>query len=1003
MTINGIVRTAVLSALTCLNCGAAFDIEDLASGFREPPSDARPWVYWVVMDGNQTRAGITADLEAMQRAGIGGAILMEVDIGVPRGTVRFMSDEWRANFKHLVAEAARLDLKLNLITSPGWTGSGGPWIKPEQSMQHLVSSATQVHGPARFDDVLPQPQPREPFFGLRGVPESLKQAWREFYRDEAVLAFPTPRNPAGIPDLDEKALYFRAPYSSQPGVKPYLPAPADFPPSGADRCVARKQIVNLTDRMTPEGRLAWNVPEGDWTILRFGRTSTGQNTRPAPLPGLGFECDKFDSAALDAHLDAYLAVLLADVAPYVGRSLVSIHFDSWEMSSQNWTAAFRDEFRCRRGYDPLEYLPILAGVVVDSPEISERFLWDLRQTAQELVIRNHAERLREFAHEHGLLFSVEPYDMNPCADLALGAAADVPMCEFWSWGFGFNTEYSVFEAVSLAHLYDRPVVGAEAFTSLGTERWLQYPGRMKSQGDWAFCSGVNRFVFHRYQHQPALEQFPGMTMGPFGVHWERTQTWWEMAGAYHEYLARCQFVLQQGTPVVDVLYLTPEGAPQVFQPPASALTGEHADRSGYNFDSCAPDTLVQRVSVTDRKLTLPTGASYEVLILPDFETMTPALLRKITELVRAGATVIGNPPRKSPSLAGYPQCDAEVRRLAAELWRLEGDEPPGAPQRFGLGRMIRPARTDDNAAAASVLPDIYPGYEFVAGVLAADGVPPDFESDAPLRYTHRRLRGLNVYFVANPADEVVTATAVFRVAGKRPELWQPLNGERRNLPQFTESAGRISVPLCFDPHESYFVLFRDAADSGETRAAGSNFPTYETLADIAVPWQVRFQEDRGAPEQIRLDELLDLSRHPEPGVRYFSGVAEYHAKFKFSAPAPADPAARLYLDLGRVAVMANVRLNDQDLGMVWTPPYRVDATDILRPGVNTLDIRVANLWPNRLIGDAGEQPDHRVAQTNWNPFSTDDALPASGLLGPVTVQAQVQASTGQEPARQSGR
>ena len=578
---------------------------NLERDFAHPPAAARPWVYWMWMDGNLSREGLTADLEAMQRAGIGGVIIMEVDVGIPKGPVKFMSDEWRQLFAHVVAEAERLGLQITLNAGPGWTGSGGPWVKPEQSMQHLVASTVEISGPTNFNAVLPQPAPRKPYFGTGGLPAELLKAQNEFYRDVSVLAFPTPAGNERIADLDHKALFVRDPFSSMPGVKPFIPAPADYPalPSGA--AIATEKILDLTDRLDAEGRLTWTAPAGNWTVMRFGRTSTGANTRPAPAPGLGLECDKFDKAALDAHFEQFVGKLVAQPSvvaqpsglrkyrqpsrlqsdsPGSGSAysqtlkrsreayttgktagLTSLHIDSWEMGAQNWTGAFREEFKRRRGYDPLRYLPAMAGRVVESREVSERFLWDLRQTAQELVIENHAGHLKELAHRHGLGLSIEPYDMNPTADLNLGAVADVPMCEFWA--NCFESWFSCYEAASIAHTGGKRIVAAESFTSDDKERWLFHPGSLKALGDWAFSSGVNRIVFHRYAHQPWLDRAPGMTMGPYGVHWERTQTWWDMVPAFHEYLARCQVVLRQGVAVADILYLTPEGAPQAFRPP----------------------------------------------------------------------------------------------------------------------------------------------------------------------------------------------------------------------------------------------------------------------------------------------------------------------------------------------------------------------------------------------------------------------------------------------------
>jgi len=978
---------ATLSLLAlCALLPLAGAADSLDSGFRNPPPEARPWVYWFFMDGNMTREGMAADLVAMSQAGLGGGLFMEVDVGIPRGPVEFMSPQWQELFRYAVKEARHLGLELTLNAGPGWTGSGGPWIRPEQSMQHLVASETNITGPSHFEGLLARPAPRPPFFGEGTLTPELKKARDEFYRDVAVLAFPTPAGQARIADIDEKALYYRAPYSSQPGVKPFLPAPAEHPALPAGQCIAPNRIVDLTRRLSADGRLEWDVPEGNWTVLRFGRRTTGQTTRPAPLPGLGFECDKFDPAALDAHYAAFIQPLVRGLGPrQTGPGgWTTLHIDSWEMSSQNWTARFREEFQRRRGYDLLSYLPAMTGRVVASLEVSERFLWDLRQTAQELVIENHALHLRDLGRRDGLGLSIEPYDLNPCADLSLGGAASVPMCEFWAKGHGFHTEFSAFEAVSIAHTLGRPIVAAESFTSGDTERWQLYPGALKSQGDWALCAGVNRLVFHRYQHQPWLDRFPGMTMGPYGVHWERTQTWWEMVGGYHQYLSRCQFLLRSGLPVADICYLAPEGAPHVFRPPKSATRGDPPDRLGYNFDGCAPEVLMHDARVSDGRLVFPSGMSYRVLVLPRFDTMTPALLRAIKRLVEDGATVVGAPPRKSPGLSNYPECDVEVQRLAAELW----PEPAVAERQVGKGKIVWDTYglpPSNQAGEPAAFPDIYPDYASVARLLAGMKVSPDFEAAPFLRYTHRHDADADLYLVANPEARPLEAHATFLVSGRQPELWDPVTGEQRALPEFAERAGRTSVSLRFEPHQSFFVVFRKAA-AGRP-APGPNFAESRPVQEINGPWEVAFEPHRGAPERVKFETLTDWSKDSRPGVKYFSGVATYRTQFDWT-----PRHSRLFLALGQVQVMAGVRLNGRDLGPVWTAPWRVEVTEALKPGPNLLEIRVANLWPNRLIGDAALPPDQRIAWTTWNPFKKDSPLLPSGLLGPVRLAAEQTAS-----------
>jgi alpha-L-rhamnosidase len=984
-----VVRLVLLANLVALPLAGAAALE---KDFLTPPDSARPWVYFMVMDGNLTREGITADFEAMKRAGIGGVIFIEVNVGIPRGPVKFMSAEWQDLFGHAVAEADRLGLEFALATGPGWCGAGGPWVKPDDSMQHLVACETNVLGGTHFDAVLPRPLPHTPYFGKDKLTPPLAKEWSEFYRDEYVLAFPTPDGKTRIADIGEKAIYYRDPYSSKQGVKAFLPAPAEFSLSSTNECIAAARIIDLTDKLQPNGRLSWDVPPGNWTVMRFGRTLTGQTTRPAPEPGLGFETDKFSKAAMAAHFENFIKPLAERNRAHIhaDRGWTTLHFDSWEMSAQNWTKNFRAEFQKRRGYDPLPWLPALSGHVVDNQEMSERFLWDLRQTAQELVIQNQIGSIKEFGAQLGLKkLSVEPYDLNPCADLELAAPADVPQCEFWAQGHGFTTDFSAFEAVSIAHTLGRTVTAAESFTSAPGEDWKLFPGAMKNQGDWALCCGINRFIFHRYQHQPWLDRAPGMTFASYGVHWDRTETWWDMVPAYHLYLARCQALLRRGQPVADILYLTPEGAPMVFRPPSSALTDGLPDRHGYNFDGVAPTALLNEAVVKDGKIIFPGGMSYRLLVLPEFETMTPRLLAKIKELIEAGATVIGAPPKKSPGLENFPACDAQVEQLAKELW---GDGQPLAEQKIGKGCLlfdagIKTRNPVEKITNQTKTDGIYPNYSVTAEILSRMGVSPDFSTDGDVRYIHRHDGAAEIYFVASRTNAAQKAVCQFRVVGRQPELWNPVTGERRDLPDFSESHGVTSLPLEFAANESYFVIFRKAGNPVES--AEKNFAPSETILPLTMPWTVAFDPKWGGPTNVVFTELQDWSQSADAGIKYYSGKAVYRTQFDFNDAGA--PGKKLFLVLGDMNGMASVKLNGQDLGVAWCPPWRVAvAREILRAKNNQLEITVANLWPNRLIGDLNLPVEKRLAWTTRNPFKKESPLLPSGLLGPVALQVSAQ-------------
>jgi hypothetical protein len=648
--------------------------DELKKSFENPPASAQPGVYWYFQGGNLSGKEMTADLEAMKAAGLGNLVFLEVDIGVPNGPVRWMTEPWQKLFVQIIRDAERLGIDVTLGIGPGWCGSGGPWIKPEQAMQHLVFSSVDLQGPQAYSQKLPLPEQRqEPFLDMRNP----------FYEDVAVLAFPSSQ--PVVSNINEKALYKREPHSIWKHVKPYLPTSARYPESEVGSVIAPNQIVDLTKRMKSDGTLDWDVPAGKWTVVRLGRRVTGAGTRPAPEAALGLECDKFDAKALEFHLDQYVGRLLEKIGPRAkAHGLTTLHMDSWESGAQNWTPAFLDEFKKRRGYDARAWLLAYTGRAVESLEKSERFLWDLRLTAQELVLEKHAGTVKEYGRKQGLSLSIEPYDMNPSGDLDLGAVADIPMAEFWN--NSVDSAYSCFESASIAHVMGRPIVSAEAFTSEGGLD--AYPWSLKNQGDWAFCVGINRFVFHTWAHQALGDAYkPGIAFGPYGVHWHRNQTWWPMVGAYHRYLTRCSEILRQGVTVSDVLYLTPEGAPHIFLAPPSALEGSGvlADKKGYGFDACSPKILAARAVVKDGLIAFPGGTAYRLMVLPQVETMTPALLAKIRDLVKAGATVVGNPPVKSPSLSGYPACDAEVKTLAKELWG-NMDAPKTATKRaYGKG------------------------------------------------------------------------------------------------------------------------------------------------------------------------------------------------------------------------------------------------------------------------------------------------------------------------------
>lgn len=535
-----------------------------------------------------------------------------------------------------------------------------------------------------------------------------------------------------------------------------------------------------------------------------------------------------------------------------------------------------------------------------------------------------------------------------------------------------------------AHVYGRKIIGAEAFSATWDEKWLGHPGYIKDLGDSYFCEGINRFVFHSYAMQPWTnpDRFPGMSMGPCGLHYVRTQTWWEQSKAWHQYLARCQYLLQSGLFVADIVGIQAEGAFGVSPLPNI--------KDGYRFDICPAEVVLTRMAVKDGRILLPDGMSYRVLVLPDVKTMTPPLLRKLKELVAAGATVIGPRPETSPSLVDYPQCDNEVKLLAAELWG-DCDGKTMQEHAFGKGRVIW-GRTP---------------VEF----LETAGVKPDFSTPAQgVKFIHRTIGDAELYFVASRGEKAVETTCSFRVTGKQPELWYPDTGRMEDAAVFEEKDGQTTLPLRLDAAGSVFVVFRKAPAAKPHPTTGRNWQDFKLTQEITGPWEIGFDPKWGGPAHVTFDKLEDWSKRAEDGIRFYSGTAVYRKTFTLADSALRTPHSALHLDLGKIAVMAEVKLNGKDLGILWKPPFRVEITEAAKPGANTLEVKVVNLWVNRMIGDeqlAGDSdrngdgtlkswpswvnegkpsPAGRYTFASHPLWRKTDALVESGLLGPVTIQ-----------------
>lgn len=820
-----------LSVLSWLFGGVGISVaSDPEPWFRQPPKEVRPEVLWMWMGSNISSRGITRDLEALKDAGYGGATLFSladtctpwagVIANSPTPNIVAFTDPWWELIRQAATKAKQLGLNFGIHNCPGYESSGGPWITPERSMQELVWSELPVHGPTSFSAVLPRAQPDlhavQPYPVFNPTTSRLEKpeipARRSYYRDIAVLA---------------------------------LPATGSVTPG---------QVVNLTAHLSASGALQWEVPEGDWIIYRFGHTTMGKLLQPGQWEAIGLECDKMSREAVEFHLNHIIGEAKRHLGSLVGDGFNYYHFDSYEAGVPTWTPAMGAEFLNRRGYDLTAFLPTFAKREIGSEEERKKFQADFQQTIRDLYRENYFPVIAAALHKAGLKFMCEPYG-GPWSIDEVVPVVDRIVTEFWTRGGKYDPfllEPTV-KAVRTAH---RNVIEAEAFTGAPADSaWTETPAWLKAIGDAAFCDGVNRFCLHRFVHQPFDDRYqPGLAMGQWGTHFDRTQTWWEPGKAWVQYLTRCQALLQWGA-VVEM------------ENDFAAVPGEGAIR---------------------------------------------------------------------------------------------------------------------------------------------------------LRALHRRDGGTDLYFVANLAREAGTALCSYPVVGYQPELWDPVAGTIRDLPDFQVGEGRTVVPMAFAPSQSFFVVFRKpAAPSASTRATPTsavNFPPLEVAVTFSQPWTVQFNPAWGGPKKMIFEELEDWTARPEPGIKYYSGTARYD--YTFTTPATFNPknSRRLWLDLGDVRHLARVSLNGRDLGTLWTAPWRVEVTGLLKTGRNIFVVQVTNTWANRLIGDEQAPADlqwgvgdhgfggplksfpdwfikkqprpsgGRYTFTTWNYFTPLSPLQASGLLGPVTLQ-----------------
>jgi (4-O-methyl)-D-glucuronate---lignin esterase len=733
--------------------------------------------------------------------------------------------------------------------------------------------------------------------------------------------------------------------------------------------VAKADVVDLTGKMHPDGTLDWTPPAGDWVVIRFGYSLLGITNHPATAEATGLEVDKLNAGFVKHYMDGYLDSYKNTVGPELmgKKGIRYVITDSWEAGSQNWTDKMIEEFKTRRGYDAMPWLPVLTGQIVESAEASDRFLWDFRKTIADLIADEHYGQVEASLKERGIGHYGESHESGRAlvADgMEVKKLDDIPMSAMWTQvpgqnaiQYGYNADDR--ESASVAHIYGQNIAAAESMTAAAAP-WAWSPATLKPTADQELLNGINRFVIHESAHQPMVGKgtAPGLTLGPFGQWFNRNETWAEDAGPWIDYIARSSYLLQQGHYAADLVYLYGEDSN------LTAIFNEKAPDipAGFGFDYINADALIHELSVANGLLTTKSGMSYKVLGLdPYSQHMSLPTLRAIHKLVEQGAVVAGPKPVDDPSLSDD---QAEFHKLNDELF---GDGT--GTQHVGKG-------------------SVYAGQK-LADVFQAIKVAPDFdytkpEQDASILFAHRKLTGGDLYFVDNRNNRDETVDATFRINGKEPELWHPETGKSEPV-SYSIADGRTTVPLHLEPWGTVFVVFRKSA--GETSRTLPKVVETQT-SNVDGPWSVSFQPDLGAPASIKLDKLSSWSDNSDAGVKYYSGTGTYTKTFT----APSDlfsKGARVWMDLGDVKNLAHVTVNGKDLGVVWHTPYRVDVTSALKPGTNALTIKVTNSWVNRLIGD--QQPGAtKYTYADVKPYKANSPLLPSGLLGPVRFYAASQ-------------
>jgi hypothetical protein len=915
-----------------------------ATEFQYPDREYAPMTWWHWVNGHITREGILKDLAALHKAGIRGVQVFNAHMYMPRGPIEYNTDAWLDMMLYAIHVCDSLGLKFVTMNCAGWSGSGGPWIDPDRAMKKLVYAEFTVTGGKKIQTALP-------------LPDTVSG----YVRDIAVLAIPARYAPGQIPNLRQKILM------ESPNLYSYniIREGLAIPPG---------EIIDLSAFVKTDGQLSWKAPKGQWTIMRFCYTLTGKKNHPAAYGGEGYEVDKLNPAHVQYQFQQSLGKLLDETKQYHGNTFEGILFDSYEAHFQNWTENLPQEFSNKYGYSIMDYLPLFSGRYVETAAKSEQVLSDFRNLLDNMLASHYYGTMQHMAHDRSLIAYAECQGGPVNTSMAINYV-DIPMNEFWNPDAIARLSKMKLTG-SLANNRNKHLVAAEAFTSRPEHgKWQNTPWTLKKPGDLAFTTGINRFCFHTFVHQPVDYAVPGFTMGRYGTLFSRHSTWWKMGREWIEYLTRCQYLLQQGRSVADICFLFNSEVRYAF--PDSIV---HVP-PGYDYSVIYPQDLIHAQS-TEGGLRLQSGSRFKLIVLPDNWLVKPSVAEKLVELVKGG-------------------CHLMCSGSALEVLGI--DSGPEKESEYtiesGNGRIYVNTHIQSAVKQVDVGPD-----------MSIEGS----EHCEKFYFTHRETQQEHIYFISNQMDNSVDVDVAFNVNRLIPQVWDPISGSVESDFPYRIKGRTITVPLSFDPYGSLFVVFPKDKQATMDHVVPSA-PITNVTQRIVGPWQLTFSDKNQMGDIVYLDTLSSLHISRDKRGKYYSGIMTYATEFSLPEMEPRNR-TRCILDLGDIYSIAEVRVNGEEVGVVWKKPYNIDVTRYLEEGSNKLEVTIANTWINRIIGDeslptdivydhegsiftngrlkdlpawfySGSKPDsvQRYTFTTWQHYNEDSELPPSGLVGPVRV------------------